>query len=219
VARGQPLSAVGRDVDLVLITVPDDEIAQVASTIEPGDAVLVHVSGAKSLEVLRPHRRVASVHPLISLPNAEIGAARLTAGATFAVAGDPVATTIVGALGGQAIEVADDARAIYHAAASVAANHLVALCGQVERLAIAAGVPPSAYWQLMALTLDNVQGSGAAAALTGPAARGDLTTIAAHLAAIEPTERQLYLTLCDAAGFLAGRSRPLSEELSPDPPP
>jgi len=106
--------------------------------------------------------------------------------------------------------VPDDRRAVYHAAAAVAANHLVALCGQVERLAAAAGVPAAAYWELMALTLDNVRAAGAAAALTGPAARGDLATVAAHLAAVDPAEHRLYLALADAAAHLASRPPPSS---------
>lgn len=214
VSRGESVENAAVDTDLVLVTVADDAIAAVAAAIEPTNAVLVHTSGAKTLDVLAPHQRVASVHPLISLPDPTTGAARLLGGATFAVAGDPVAAEIVAVLNGKPIEVAEESRAVYHAAAAVAANHLVAVCGQVERLAAAAGVPASAYWEMMALTLDNVRATGAAEALTGPAARGDLATIAAHLEGIGSAEQQLYLTLCDAAAALAGRAVPISEELS-----
>ncbi|MEM9562232.1 MAG: DUF2520 domain-containing protein [Actinomycetota bacterium] len=195
----------GLDVDVVIVAVPDDAIAAVAAAVTPGSACLVHLSGAATLDRLAPHRRRASVHPLVSLPDPVVGARRLKAGATFAVAGDVAATDIVDALGGTAIEVPDERRAVYHAAAAVAANHLVALCAQVERLADAAGVPTSAYRELMARTLDNVAAGGAAAALTGPAARGDLTTVAAHLDAIDRAEHDLYLALADAAAALAGR--------------
>ncbi|MEL6981202.1 MAG: DUF2520 domain-containing protein [Actinomycetota bacterium] len=151
-----------------------------------------------------------SVHPLISLTDPETGAERLTAGATFAVAGHPVAAELVAALGGRAIEVAEDRRAVYHAAAAVASNHLVALCAQVERLADAASVPVDVYWELLARSFDNVTTVGAEAALTGPAARGDHATIAAHLGAIGPTETELYLAMADAAAELAGQPAPSS---------
>lgn len=200
-------------VDVVLVAVPDGAIAQVARSVDPGPAVLVHLSGATTLAGLDPHAHRASVHPLVSLPDPATGADRLMAGATFAVAGHPVAHRIVTALGGTAIEVPDSRRAAYHAAASVGANHLVALCAQVERLAAAAQVPITAYWDLMARTLDNVREIGAAMALTGPAARGDLATLAAHLTAIDPAEHDLYLSLADAAAALAGRTPP-SEDLS-----
>lgn len=205
------------DVDLVFITVHDDSIDTVANAIRPTDAVLVHTSGAKTLDVLAPHHRTASVHPLISLPDPAVGSERLLANATFAVAGDPIAWKIVNTLGGNPIEVAEELRATYHAAACVAANHLVAVCAQVERLAATANVPASAYWEMMALTLDNVRAVGATKALTGPAARGDLATIAAHLDAIGPSERDLYLTVCDAAATLAGHETPPSSELRDEP--
>lgn len=210
----------GRQVDLVVVAVPDGAIAGVARSVTPRSAVLVHLSGATTLAHLAPHARRASVHPLVSLPDAETGAERLLAGATFAVAGDPMANRVVTALGGTAIEVPDERRAVYHAAASVGANHLVALCAQVERLAAAAQVPVGAYWELMARTLDNVRAVGAAMALTGPAARGDTATLAAHLAAIDPGEHRLYLALADAAATLAGRPPPsrslTGEDRGPD---
>lgn len=197
-------------VDVVVLAVPDDAIAAVARSIRPGPAALVHLSGAAALERLEPHDRRGSVHPLVSMPDPETGAQRLLAGATFAVAGDPVAAQIVAVLGGVAIEVAELDRAVYHAAAAVASNHLVALCAQVERLAAAAHVPAPVYWELMARSLDNVRSVGSAAALTGPAARGDHATVAAHVAAIGPDEAPLYLALADAAAALAGRPAPSS---------
>lgn len=190
--------------DMVIITVPDDAIAPVASSIRPGPAVVVHTSGAAPLDVLAPHTRRGSVHPLVSLPDPATGAARLTGGAVFAVAGDPATTVLVEALGGRAIVVDDAHRALYHATAAIAANHLVALCAQVERLAGRVGVPIEVYWDLMASTLENVRRVGSAASLTGPAARGDLATIRRHLDALPDGERDLYRGLAAAAARLAG---------------
>jgi predicted short-subunit dehydrogenase-like oxidoreductase (DUF2520 family) len=183
---------------VVLLAVPDGVVADVAASLAPGDAVVAHVAGSLALEVLAPHERVASVHPLVSLPDAAIGARRLS-GAWFAVAGDPVAAEIADALGGRAVQVADEDRAAYHAAAAVAANHLVALLGQVERLARQVGVPVEAYLDLARGALDNVAEVGPAAALTGPIARGDRATVARHLAAIPPDERATYAILAEAA--------------------
>ena len=56
----------------------------------------------------------------------------------------------------------DADRARYHAAACVASNHLVALLGQVERLAADAGVPLEAFLPLVRATLDNVDELGPA---------------------------------------------------------
>jgi len=203
--RHDDLRSAAADCDVVLVTVPDDRIAAVALAIAPGRAVLVHASGAKGLDVLKPHPLRASVHPLMSLPDPATGADKLRRGGVFAVAGDPVAERIVNALGGRPVTVDDDHRALYHATAAVAANHLVALCAQVERLAAQAGVPLAPYWDLMETTLENVRRSGAIPSLTGPAARGDTSTISLHLEALPTDERTLYLALANEAARLAGR--------------
>src|SRR5690606_29034530 len=132
----------GADVDLVVISTPDAVIAEVAQVIEPrAETVVAHLAGSLGLDVLAPHPRRAAVHPLVALPDAEVGAERLRAGAWFAVAGDPVAAQIVADLGGRSFEVADEHRVSYHAAACIASNHLVALLGQAERVAARANVP------------------------------------------------------------------------------
>ena len=96
---------------------------------------------------------------------------RLREHATFAVAGDAYVRQVVRSLGGHAVEIGPAQRVRYHAAATIAANHLTALCAQVERLAADVGMPVAAYWSMMNDTLDNVAEHGAAATLTGPASR------------------------------------------------
>lgn len=204
--RGDPITRILDDAEIVIVAVPDDTIAAVAAAIDPdpNGGVLLHVSGAKRLDVLDPHERRGSVHPLMSLPDGETGADSLLGGGVFAVAGDSAASEVVAALGGRVIEVNDPDRATYHAAAAVAANHVVVLCAQVERLAESVGVPVDAYWDLLAGVLANVRSSGAVSSLTGPAARGDATTLAGHVAALPPHERTLYVTLAQHAAELAG---------------
>lgn len=203
--RQDDVTNAGDGVDLVVIAVPDHSIAAVADAITPTDAVVIHLSGSRPLSDLDTHDRVGSLHPLVSLPDPETGAARMLAGAVFAVAGDPLVADLVAAFGGRAVAVSDENRTLYHATAAVAANHLVALCAQVERLAEVVGVPAEAYWALMSGALENVSEQGAARALTGPAARADWRTIADHLAALPSEERALYEVLSRRAAELAGR--------------
>lgn len=210
IPRGEPLDGALADVDLVVIATPDGAVADVAAALPGDDAVVVaHLAGSLGLDVLRPHRRVGSLHPVVSLPSPEVGAARLLDGAWFAVAGDPLLRELGRDLGGHVVEVAEGDRALHHAAACVAANHLVALLAQVDRLAGRAGVPLDAYLDLARGALDGVGTLGPAAALTGPVARFDTTTVARHLAAIGPDETDLYLALADAAARLAGRPTPV----------
>lgn len=206
--RHQPPTKLAHQVEVIVVAVPDDAIASVAASITPGPACIVHLSGAKDLAVLAPHQRRASVHPLMSLPDPETGAQRLQAGGVFAIDGDQTAHHLVRALGGRGVAVPGPRRALYHATAAVAANHLVVLCAQVERLAATVGVPVDAYWDLMSTTFENVRHTGAVSSLTGPAARGDDSTLALHLDALPPDELDLYLTLARGATLLAGREVP-----------
>lgn len=195
--------------DLVLVCVPDAVVGAVAAELDvTAGAVVAHCAGSLGTDVLGARARTGSIHPLVALPDAERGAARLR-GAWFAVSGDPLVSEVVAALGGRRVVVDDDSRRRYHAAASVAANHLVALMAQVERLA-PDGVPLDAYLDLARGALADVAEVGPAAALTGPVARGDLSTVEGHLDAIAPDERALYLALADAAAHLAGTPAPSS---------
>jgi predicted short-subunit dehydrogenase-like oxidoreductase (DUF2520 family) len=208
-SRGDDLSAAAAGVDVVLIATPDGAVAEVAAAIAPvATTVVLHMSGALGLDALAPHVRRGSLHPLVPLPTPEIGRIRLKSGITFAVAGDPVAGTLGRALGGRCIEVDDDRRAAYHAAACIAANHLVGLLGQVERVAAAAGLGLDAFVALAGAALRDVADLGPAAALTGPAARGDEDTLARHRAAIGPDEVPGY----DAGVELVRR---LAREMAP----
>jgi predicted short-subunit dehydrogenase-like oxidoreductase (DUF2520 family) len=211
--RDESVGAAASGTDVVLIATPDAAIAAVAAAIEPGDAVVMHCSGATRLTALGPHARRASIHPLMSLPDPVVGAARLAGGGWFAVAGVPIAAELVDKLGGRRFVVDDEHRALYHATAAISANHLVALLAQVERLAAEVGVPFEAFTDLARGSFDDVVSRGPRAALTGPAARGDLATLEAHRAALAPAERGLYDALASAAADLAqpGPERPVSE--------
>jgi predicted short-subunit dehydrogenase-like oxidoreductase (DUF2520 family) len=111
---------------------------------------------------------------------------------TFAVAGDPLARLMVESLGGRMVEVADADRAAYHAAACIAANHVVALLGQVERVAASVGLDVEAFLPLTRAAVDDVAALGPRRALTGPAVRGDWATLSRHLDALPATERAGY---------------------------
>src|SRR5581483_9994127 len=153
---------------------------------------VAHLAGSLGLDVLASHPRRAALHPLVALPSAEVGADRLR-GAWFAVAGDALVRDVVTALDGHAIDVRDEDRAAYHAAACIASNHVVA----------SAGLPLDAYLDLVRGTVDNVARLGPAAALTGPVARGDWDTVARHLSAPESAQRPAYEAMADSAHRLA----------------
>ncbi len=202
--RGDDPADAAQDVDLLVIATPDAAVAEVATAIRPHEGTVVaHLSGALGLAPLVGHARRAVIHPLVALPDPERGAARLR-GAWYGVSadGDVLALDVVSALDGAPIAVAEDSWVRYHAAAVIAANHLVALLGQVERVAGSVGVPLQAYLDLAQGSLDDVAELGPAAALTGPVRRGDLATVERHLAALPPEERAAYEALAAEAARL-----------------
>jgi predicted short-subunit dehydrogenase-like oxidoreductase (DUF2520 family) len=191
--RDDDVRDAARDVDVLVIATPDDAVAAVAAAVLPcPTATVLHLSGSLGLDALAPHGRRAALHPLVPLPNADVGAQRLAEGVTFAVAGDPVARLMAESLGGRLVEVADADRAAYHAAACIAANHVVALLGQVERVAASVGLDVDAFLPLTRAAVDDVAALGPRQALTGPAVRGDWATLSRHLDALPASERAGY---------------------------
>jgi predicted short-subunit dehydrogenase-like oxidoreductase (DUF2520 family) len=193
--------------DLVLLAVPDDAIRSVAKDIAPSESyVVAHVAGSRGLSELGAHRRVGLMHPLAALPTAEIGAERLM-GALYSVSGEELIDEVVASLSGRAIRLSDEQRVAYHATASVAANHLVALMGHVQVLAESAGLSLEDFLSLSQQALADVELLGVGRALTGPASRADMATIDAHLAAIPSSQRSTYVAMANAAFELAEQRR------------
>ena len=193
--------------DLVLLAVPDDAIRPTSYRLASSDAyVVAHVAGSRGLDELAKHPRVGLMHPLAALPTPELGASRLL-GALYSVAGDDVVTQVVASLGGRALRLSDEQRAIYHATATVAANHLVALMGHVQVLAESAGLTLEDFLPLSEQALADVASMGVSRALTGPASRADMATIDAHLAAIPASQRSTYVAMANAAFELAEQRR------------
>jgi len=193
--------------ELVVLSVPDDAIATVAREIPVSDAyVVAHIAGARGLAELGAHVRVGFFHPLVALATPSAGAERLM-GALFSVGGDAVIGDVVASLHGRAVRLSDDERVLYHAAATVAANHLVALLAHVEELASSVGLTLEDFLPLAQQALDDVSSLGVRRALTGPASRGDMATIDAHLEAISPTLRPAYVAMANAAFELAEARR------------
>lgn len=214
VGRDGPIATAAADVDLLLITTPDAAVAEVAALIEPVEtAVVAHASGALGPDPVAHHPRHAVVHPLVALPDPDRGAARLV-GAWYglAVGADPIGERLVADLQGWAVHIEPGDWVRYHAAAVIAANHLVALLGQAERVAAGVGLPLAALMDLAAGSLADVADLGPARALTGPVRRGDHETVRRHLAALPDDERDAYRIMSEQAARL------LADPPSSDPP-
>jgi predicted short-subunit dehydrogenase-like oxidoreductase (DUF2520 family) len=200
--RERGIAVDGDGPELVLLCVPDSAIGEVAASVAPGPWV-AHVSGATPLAALSPHARRFSVHPLQTFTRTR-GAEQLD-GAWAAVTAETEAARATGRalaelLGLRPFDLADSARTLYHAGAVFASNYVVTLQRAASLLFESAGVPPQALEPLMRRTIEN------GFELTGPIARGDWDTVAAHRAAIReqrPELDHLYETLAGATLALA----------------
>ncbi|MBO0767786.1 MAG: DUF2520 domain-containing protein [Solirubrobacterales bacterium] len=193
----------GADADVVLLCVPDAEIAPAAAQIEPSRLV-GHCSGATGLAPLAPHEAF-SLHPLMTVTAQGAsfsGVAAATDGTTPRAR--QTATDLATALGMIPIHVGAEDRAVYHAAASVASNFLVTLEVAAERLGANAGIGRQQLLPLVRATVENWAAQGADA-LTGPVRRGDEATLARQRDAInsrEPGLIPLFDTLVEATRAL-----------------
>ena len=197
--RGEPV-----DAEAVLLCVPDAAIAEAAAGV---DAEFVgHTSGATPLIALRevPGAQFAAFgfHPLQTVT----GPGTDFAGCGCAIAGSTpealaLARALAEALRMEPFEIADEARAAYHAAASIASNFLVTLEAAAEAVAGGAGIEPQQARRLLAplvrTTVANWERLGPEGALTGPVARGDDVTVARQRRAVEAAAPDL-LPLFDA---------------------
>ena len=185
------------DPGLVILCVPDAVIETVAGDVPIGPWV-AHVSGATPLAALAPHVNRFSVHPLQSLVLSR-GPEQLDGAFAAVTAETPEAWSrarwLASTLGLAPFDLADGNRALYHAGAALASNYLVTLFRTASALVEEAGAPPEALLPLMRRTMEN------GFELTGPIARGDWGTVAAHLAAVHdrrPDIEPLYRALVEA---------------------
>jgi predicted short-subunit dehydrogenase-like oxidoreductase (DUF2520 family) len=219
-------AAVLEQVDLALLTVPDDALAGLVAGLAATDAplagrLLMHASGRYGTAVLEPAMRLGglplAVHPVMTFTGRSDDVERLR-GISFGVTAPdalrPVAEALVIEMGGEPVFIPEENRALYHAAIASAANHLVALVSQAADLLRTAGAedPARVLGPLLFAALDNALRLGDAG-LTGPVARGDVGTVAGHveaLGAVSPEALAAYVALARltadralAAGMLA----------------
>ena len=185
--------------------------------------IFLHCSGSMGLEVLAPLQRegahVGSLHPLQSFA----GGATQLAGVYMAVDGDEAAceaaTAIATALGGHPFRVPAAERAAYHAAACICSNYAVAVEALAQRLMSRWLGDEAAAWQallpLFKGTAANLERTASPrTALTGPIARGDVTTVAKHLAVLPPELLDAYCSLGLATTKLALANGTIDKEVA-----
>lgn len=227
VPRVDPETVVRR-ADLVLLTVPDDEIEGLVSGLASLGAwrqgqIAVHASGRHGVAILAPASEAGvaclAIHPAMTFTGTSLDLIRMRE-AVFAITAPPalvpIAQALVVELGGEGVVIAEEARPLYHAALTHGANHVVtAVLEATEALALAGIDEPGRL--LKPLVLASLEGAldpgGGIESLTGPVVRGDAGTVAAHVAALEalPAVLETYRALAKATARLAHDSGRISD--------
>jgi predicted short-subunit dehydrogenase-like oxidoreductase (DUF2520 family) len=183
-----PVHEVAARAELVLLAVPDAELASVVSGLAATQAVrpktiVVHTSGANGIGVLAPLTEQGclplAIHPAMTFTGADEDIERLPDSCFGITAADGVGYAIgqslVLEIGGEPFRVREDARTLYHAALAHAGNHIVTVVADaVEALRAALkglGVPPACGGELLGQALVDDAPGGIAERVIGPLTR------------------------------------------------
>lgn len=195
--------------DVVLLTVPDGAIAETAVQIsrscgcaDIGGKTFLHCSGALASAVLEPLSKAGaytgSLHPVQTFADRKNGWKGMS-GIYFGFEGSEgaadCASKLVGLLNGVLLDIRPEAKPLYHAAACILSNYTVTLSyvsGMLlERAGIDRDTGVRAFMPLLRNTVENIAAAGSVNALTGPVARGDWSTVAGHIAALDEKDNTI----------------------------
>lgn len=212
-----------RPADVFLLAVSDDQIgaacASLAASVPLAGAIVFHCSGALASDRLQEARdagaAVASIHPIRSFADTDAVAAAFT-GTWCGVEGDERALAVLlpafAAIGARTVGIDAAAKTVYHAAAVFASNYLVTMLDAAMRAYQAVGIPEDIARELARPlaeeSMHNAFRLGAAPALSGPIARGDMATVQRQQAAVSAWDRatgELYAALISPTQSLAAR--------------
>ena len=199
-------------VDLILLAVSDDAIAEVAAALPAADAVVAHTAGAKDMDVLAPHAHRGVLWPIQSLSH---GAPVDMREVPLVVDGNDekalgMLDELARRLSDSVLQLPHGRRQHIHLAAVLASNFPVFLLGEARRLLREQQLPPDLLMPLWRMTASKAAAIGPAEALTGPARRGDLETIQKHLDLLtpEPELRRAYELLSEMILHAHGHREP-----------
>jgi predicted short-subunit dehydrogenase-like oxidoreductase (DUF2520 family) len=194
--------AASADGDAAILAVPDDAVAAAAALVPVGPA-LGMLSGSVPLADLGRRERVFCLHPMQTIQPG--GGPQLAGCAAGVTASDPataeLARGLARDLGMHPVDVSETERPIPHIACVFASNlALPALAAAMRTLELAGlGDERAALLGPLAhRAIDNALADGARVRVTGPVARGDARTVAAHraaLAAADPALERAYVGL------------------------
>ena len=196
--------------DTLFITTPDNVIGSVWDCIKNNmsvqNKIVCHFSGALSSDVFTDSQStgasVCSVHPMLAFSD-KLTSYRIPANTFFALEGDETAVSalksLFESLGNTVCRIDKSKKSLYHTAASVLSNEIVALLDMgyslLEQCGFSRDDAVGATKNLVSGNVKSVLENGCINALTGPVERNDLQTVKKHVESLEGGDRQIYILL------------------------
>lgn len=196
--------------DTLFITTPDNVIGSVWDCIKNNmsvqNKIVCHFSGALSSDVFTDSQStgagVCSVHPMLAFSD-KLTSYRIPANTFFAIEGEETAVSAVKSLfeslGNTACRIDKSKKSLYHTAASVLSNEIVALLDMgyslLEQCGFSRDDAVGATKNLVSGNVKSVLENGCVNALTGPVERNDLQTVKKHVDSLQGEDRQIYTLL------------------------
>lgn len=197
--------------DTLFITTPDTVIGSVwdciiKNNMSVQNKIVCHFSGALSSDVFTDSQStgasVCSIHPMLAFSD-KLTSYRIPANTFFALEGDETAVSAMKSLfenlGNTVCCIDKSEKSLYHTAASVLSNELVALLDMgyslLEQCGFSRDEAVKATQNLVLGNVKSVLENGCVNALTGPVERNDLQTVKKHVESLKGEDRQIYILL------------------------
>lgn len=179
--------------DVLWLAVPDEAVEDVSRTLAARaklPRVALHASGAMSSRALAALAergvQTGSAHPMMTFVAGEPPSLE---GAWFAVEGHAeavrAARSMARKLGASSFTIEPESKILYHAFGAMLSPMLATELEAAERVGLRAGISACEVRRIMEpivlRTVKNVLRNGAGKSFSGPLARGDVRTVAAHL--------------------------------------
>lgn len=203
--------------DTLFITTPDTVISKVWDCIKEmsvSGKIICHFSGSLSSDVFSGAEKVnvkaCSVHPMLAFNDKYLSYKNLK-NAFFTVEGDEFAVSamenLLRPLGAEICRIDKGSKALYHTAASVLSNHMIALMdlgySLLQQCGFSRDEAINSTSRLVEENIKNVFDSDCVNALTGPIERCDKQTVEKHLQSLNGNDRLIYTTLAQRLVQLA----------------
>ena len=197
--------------DTLFITTPDNVIGSVwdciiKNNMSVQNKIVCHFSGALSSDVFTDSQStgasVCSIHPMLAFSD-KLTSYRIPANTFFALEGDETAVSAMKSLfetlGNTVCVIDKSKKSLYHTAASVLSNEIVALLDMgyslLEQCGFSRNKAVRATQNLVLGNVNSVLENGCVNALTGPVERNDLQTVKKHVESLKVEDRQIYILL------------------------